>query len=188
VKKMLHTSDYYFTAYIWAVLTRVQFIMAFDLWRCLRTQTTNIRFSSQQIPRFIKYQLFCWLSPFAQLIIVWAIRRFTLQKSLVECVICYDDTKQLVLLIFFIVDFAMMLTNFSFYICCLYYIRQTRSQVKSANKQTSSVTFYYKVCGRLFIMSEVNYTLLILVYYFDVIIIIICDQRRRRSIIYWKSV
>lgn len=167
VKDILDKSDYYFTAYIWAVLTRVQFVMAYDLWRCLRTQTTNIRFASQQMYRFVQYQLFCWLSPFAELAFLWALKWLVVDKLGVTCAICGGNTLKPVLFVFFIVDFVLMLANFSFYACCLYYIHKTRSQVKSATKHTGSFVFYWKICGRLFIMSEVNYCLLIAVYHFE---------------------
>lgn len=161
----LHFFDYYYTAYIWSILTRVQFIMAFDMWRCFRT---NTKLSPQNTRRFIKYQLFCWLSPFAELLLLWMLKRLTSRKPLSECLFCLDsDLRESVLFNFFVMDALMMLFNFSFYACCVYYIHKTRSQVRNASSQQSSgFTFYCKICGRLFIMSEMNYTLLILVYHF----------------------
>lgn len=167
-KSQLRLYDYYFTAYIWSVLTRVQFAMAFDLWRCLKTQTTNIRFSRQYVKLFAKYMLICWLSPFLELGLLWVVKRFTVARRMDDCFICFHDTMQQTLLIFFISDMIIMVSNFLFYLCCLYYIYQTKSSVKSANRHGSNFVFYFKICGRLFIMSEVNYTLLILVYHFDV--------------------
>lgn len=112
--------------------------------------------------------LVCWLSPFVELVLLWAFKRVTLSKGMDDCMICANEAFQQILLIFFIGDMAIMVANFLLYIVCLYYIYETKSSVKSANKHGSSFVFYFKVCGRLFIMSEVNYTLLILVYHFDV--------------------
>lgn len=157
--------DYYVTTYIWSVLTRVQFAMAFDLWKCLKTQTTNARLSKQRTLKFIKYSLCCWLSPFVEWACLWLVYEYALKY--VDCWICSPNSTWTIFMIYYVSDFALMILNFIFYFICLYFIYQTTSSIKSSHRQSSNFSFYFKICGRLFIMSEVNYTLLIFVNHFQ---------------------
>lgn len=157
--------DYYVTMYIWSVLTRVQFAMAFDLWKCLKTQTTNARLSKQRTLKFIKYSVCCWSSPFVEWACLWLLNKYALKN--VECWFCSQNSTWTIFMMYYVTDFALMILNFILYIICLYYIYQTTSSIKGSHRQSSNFLFYFKICGRLFIMSEVNYTLLIFVNHFE---------------------
>lgn len=157
--------DYYVTMYIWSVLTRVQFAMAFDLWKCLKTQTTNARLSKQRTVKFIKYSLCCWLSPFVEWGLLWLLYEYVLKN--LKCWFCSQGSIWTIFMMYYVTDFTLMILNFSFYFVCLYYIYQTTSSINGAHRQTANFLFYFKICGRLFIMSEVNYTLLIFVNHFE---------------------
>lgn len=165
-KEWLKNYDYYITAYIWSVLTRVQFSMAYDLWKCLRIQTINVRLSTQHMVKFIKYSVCCWLSPFIEWSLLWCFYEYT-HKYYKNCWLCYDNAFHFTFMMYYMVDFIFMALNIFLYLCCLFYIYRTKSKVKNASRHKYNFLFYFKICGRLFIMSEVNYTLLILFNHFN---------------------
>lgn len=166
----LDTYNSYITIYIWSVLTRIQFAMALDMWKCLRSKTTNIRLSGTRTLKFIKYTVCCWGSPFLEWAALWLLTDYALKKYIGGWRKCWMNSQNemwCVFMIYYFIDFAIMLLNISLYICCLYHIYRTKSSVKNAVRQKANFSFYFKICGRLFIMSEVNYTLLIFVDHFQ---------------------
>lgn len=167
-RQSLNSYNSYITIYIWSVLTRVQFAMALDLWKCLRSTTTNIRLSSNRAIKFAKYTVCCWCSPFLEWAVLWLLMDYGL-KAYFRMDKCRGSLNEMwcVFMIYFLFDFAIMIFNISLYVCCLYHIYRTKSSVKNAIRQKSNFLFYVKICGRLFIMSEVNYTLLIFVDHFQ---------------------
>lgn len=167
-EQSLKAYDSYITIYIWSVLTRIQFAMALDLWKCLRTSTTNIRLSGHRTFKLIKYTVCCWCSPFLEWAVLWLLVDYVLKNYIAETgFLGSRDEMWCVFMIYYFFDFAIMILNISLYICCLYHIYVTKSSVRNAIRQKSDFLFYLKICGRLFIMSEVNYTLLIFVDHFQ---------------------
>lgn len=169
-KYVLRTCINFISVYVWSVLTRIQFSMVFDLWRTLRSSTAaanNLTLTRYCSKKFISHLILCTSSPAVELALLWLLVKFAFKSCFKLVNVCPPPPQKLwftVFCVYFLIDSIIMTAKFTFYVCCCYYIYRTRSSVKTDDPPPSKCGFlvYFKICGRLFVMSEINYTLLIL--------------------------